>query len=467
MGKLAVSGGHALANLLGRRARPGRRALLIPPAIPGSLGDAAMISASSYFLRQSAVPTVDLLYGKEWSLDEPIDRRIGAERFFYQQSSIQQSLLISRLPEYSEVYFIGADVIDGAYNPKSVNARLSLLAEGARLGKRATLLGASYNANPEESTRKGLRALPVSVTICARDPVSRERMELALERPIRQVADLAFLLAPHSDHVEVRQANLWIAARRQAGDQVIGFNANYLHAEKNPQIPRALGILVEQLLKRRLSILLIPHDTRSERPDQKLLEEAVAALPAKQRERVRMLPPISPAVVRAVTPSLDMLVTGRMHAAILGMSGGTPAFCFAYQDKFEGLFRFFDLEGADLLSTPESLARDPAGVAEKILDRLKDAGLFRCQVQNNLPAVVELSKANFLDADASRRARAEPDRRTAREAGAFAEPLRDASAEHRGRVEYADSDASDGETSGGKTPTGSRRISVGNETAKA
>src|SRR5690606_12404423 len=154
-----------------------------------------------------------------------------------------------------------------------------------------------------------------------------------------------------TDHTVTLHAREWIQRRKNAGDQVIGLNANYLHAQKDANIPRALRILVEQLLRHDISILLIPHDTRSEVPDQKLLEDATATVAQKYRERIFMLPPVSPGVVRAVVPELDFLATGRMHTAILALSGGIPTFCFAYQDKFEGLLQFFELQGADLLST--------------------------------------------------------------------------------------------------------------------
>jgi len=396
MGSLSISVGRALSGLRVGAMDKERRVLIIPPAVPGSLGDAAMISASSYSLRSHGAAKVDLLYGKTWDLDEKIDTRISGERFFYKNSNLQQALLVSLLPRYSECYFIGADVIDGAYNPQSVSARISLLAEAANLGKKATLLGASYNTHPEETTRKALSELPESVTICARDPVSRQRMETALNRPIRQVADLAFLLRPRTDDLTVHEAKAWIASRRSRGDQVIGLNANYLHAQKDSNILGALKILVERLLRHDLSIMLIPHDTRSEMPDEKLLEAAVSIVEPKDRDRIFMLPPESPGIVRAVVPDLDMLATGRMHTAILSLSGGTPSFCFAYQDKFEGLLQFFNLENADLLSTPAELSAQPSTVAEKIIAKLKERKLFEERIVRHLPDVLALSEKNFL-----------------------------------------------------------------------
>jgi len=396
MGNLAVSFGYALSGLRAKADISAHSALIIPPAAPGSLGDAAMISASIRSLRDAGMTKVDLLDGNPWGIDEPIDNSIAAERFFYKQSVLQQMLLIARLPEYAECYFTGADVIDGAYNPNSVCARLSLLAEAAKLGKKATLLGASYGLHPEPQTKNALRNLPEAVTICARDPVSKVRMEEALDRPIRQVADLAFLVQPRADHPAVVSAKHWINMRRAAGDQIIGLNANCLHAAKDPEIIRALKVFVKSVLRQSISIVLIPHDTRSQMPDEKLLQLAIADVPERDRERIYALPPVSAGVVRAVAAELDFLVTGRMHAAILALAGTTPAFCFAYQHKFEGLLQHLNLLDAGLLSSPKELSADPEAVADKFLQLLPEQAQLRTSIKAYLPSVITLAKNNFL-----------------------------------------------------------------------
>ena len=372
-----------------------RTALLIPPAIPGSLGDAAMLSGSTRFLRSSGVDSVDLAFGKAWPLDEHIDQHVSAERYFYRGSWLQRLLLSAKLRRYSEVYFVGADVIDGAYNPRSVRGRLSLLAEAAQMGKKAILLGSSYNEQPEATTRSTLRNMPEGVVICARDPVSRARMEWALERPIRQVADLAFLLKPLPDDPIALAASEWISIRRRAGDQIVGLNANYLHAEKDGRIPQALLALLDELLKANISIVLVPHDTRSKLPDERLLSDAASQLPKHLNERIYLLPPKSPGVIKAVLSGIDLLISGRMHAAILAMSSGTPAFCFAYQDKFEGLFSFFDLESDGLLSSPKHLAERPNLVAGLALTELARHASLRTKILARLPQVTKLSEQNF------------------------------------------------------------------------
>jgi polysaccharide pyruvyl transferase WcaK-like protein len=108
-----------------------------------------------------------------------------------------------------------------------------------------------------------------------------------------------------------------------------------------------------------------------------------------------MIAPESPGAIKAALARLDLIVTGRMHAAILAMGGGTPAFSFAYQDKFEGLLTLFGLQSADLLSTPEDLIANPAAVAAKALAHLDNAPALRAQIEAHLPAVAALAEQNF------------------------------------------------------------------------
>ncbi|HBR68764.1 MAG TPA: hypothetical protein DEA55_05240 [Rhodospirillaceae bacterium] len=369
--------------------------LIIPPATPGSLGDAAMISATVRFLRQQEAESVALVYGKRWELDEKIDRRIAAERFFYKGSPIQRSLLFSRIQKISGIFLIGADIIDGSYSPLSVQRRLTLLDRAARLGKKATILGASYSKSPEKGARDTLRSLPENVVICARDPISYKRMEESLDRPIRQTADVAFLARSYPEHPIAQKASEWISARKKAGDEVFALNANYLHFSKDNTVQNALTEVLKTLMRDARSVLLIPHDVRFNQPDQKLLETIANSLSPSYKERIYMLPPESPGAIKAALSEVDFLITGRMHAAILALGTGTPAFCFTYQDKFEGLYSLFGLQDADLLSAPEELATNPAQVSLKIIEAIKRREDLRKKVNQHLPGIVELARANF------------------------------------------------------------------------
>lgn len=373
----------------------GLRAAIIPPAMPGSVGDAAMVSATAQHLRSKGFTQIDVFHGSDWPLDAVIDHRIAAERYFYGDSQLQYALLLRRLPTYSHVFFLGADVIDGAYNPGSVRRRLQVLKDAAELGSQCTVLGSSYNNAPEESTRHALRGLPDTVTICGRDPLSHARFTSQLERPIRQTADVALLLEPAPLHPDVVDAVEWIGAQRAAGQRVVAVNANYLHAMRVPGLREAMSVFIDTLLARDLSVVLLSHDSRTAEPDAKVLTDAVAKLSPERQQRTRLFASPSPGAVKSMLGHVDLLVTGRMHAMILALDAHTPAFCFAYQDKFEGLMALLDLEEQGLLSSPAELAQSPALVAQRALVALENVADLRARIARSLPALRQLSEANF------------------------------------------------------------------------
>ena len=116
-----------LAVALGKlRTHRSSRALLIPPAGPGSVGDAAMISASVQILRDMNYK-VDLLqveHGAVWDLDASPDQMIPAGDFMTFGSRTQLASLIYGMAGYSDVIMIGADILDGVYDDTLANRRL-------------------------------------------------------------------------------------------------------------------------------------------------------------------------------------------------------------------------------------------------------------------------------------------------------------------------------------------------------
>lgn len=390
----ACSGARALARLR-RKQGQAPRALVIPPAGEGSLGDAAMLNATGATLRSLGFARADLLLKAGWGAVEGYARRIDGNAYFYGGARRRLLPILASLGRYSHAFFVGADVVDGVYNPLSVQRRLSLLAEVSALGGRATVLGCSFSETPDASCVATLAALPAPVRIKARDPVSKARLEALLDRPIDLVADLAFLLPPRADSPRAVEALAWIEGRRKAGDRIVAINANYLIDERHAGFAAALGPFLNRLLAHGLSLLLVPHDTRTERSDQVILREAAAHIPADAAGRVHFLEPESPAMIKAVLGSADLLVTGRMHAAILAMGAGHPALSFGYQGKFEGLYRLLGLEEAGLLLAPGTLTDDPDAVAAAVLRHLGDADGLSRRLSTALPAVRTLALANF------------------------------------------------------------------------
>jgi polysaccharide pyruvyl transferase WcaK-like protein len=390
----AYAGSRAMARIQ-QRFRRQRRAVIVPPAGEGSLGDAAMLNATCATLKALGLAEVDLLLKPGWGAIEGFDRRADGNAHFYGGGRRTFLPILRSLGRYSHAYFIGADVADGVYNPLSVRRRLSVLAEAAAMGGKATVLGCSFSETPDAGCVAALSALPSSVEIKARDPVSKARMEAVLDRPIDLVADLAFLLPPRPEAPKAVDAATWIKARRSAGDRVVAVNANYLIDARHAGFSAALGPLLKRLLAQDISLLLVPHDTRTDRSDQVILREAAAHVAADAADRVRFLEPEEPAMIKAALGAVDLVVTGRMHVAILATGAGRPALSFGYQGKFEGLYQMLGLADAGLLVSPSMLTDDPASVVGAVCRHLAAAEALSGHISAALPAVRELALANF------------------------------------------------------------------------
>lgn len=389
---LCRAAGHVGAAIRGR----GRRAAVIPPTTPGSVGDAAMLAATIGQLRLLGFERTDLFYSDPWPMGEVrVDARVPAQRFLFDGSRFAYGRLLVSLGRYTHVFYVGADVVDGAYNPREVGRALTLLKDAAGLGADCVILGSSFSTSFDPGTRDLLRALPPQVTICGRDPHSVARMEKELERPIRRTADLAFLVTPDGSDPSAVDTIRWIEGRRGVGDRILAVNANLLHAQTVTGFGEGLARFLDLVLGQDVSVILVPHDSRTSEPDEAVLAAAAATLDPSRRAKTRMVATDSPAAIKAVLEHVDLLASGRMHAMILALGAGTPAFGFVYQDKFEGLMDLLGLATEGLLSSPAELATDPVAVATRVLDSIARSTALREQIRDCLPGVVKLSQDNF------------------------------------------------------------------------
>lgn len=366
----------------------------MPPTTPGSMGDAAMISAVISHLRTRETAGIDLLYDGHWPLDGQPDRYIPASRFFYENNQAQKSAVYEALHQHSEILFIGADTIDGAYNPRAVRNRLSLLRDFVLSGRKARILGASYNAKPEQTTRNALAKLPPATVVCARDPQSLSRLRSVFGSVV-QTADLAFCVEPREDHPDAMKALSWVASRRGSRNEIIAINCNALQFKKKPGLATSYARMIEQLVEDNISILLVPHDTRTAEPDVFHLRKAISGLSPTQLSSTYLIETDSPGALKATLARCDLLFSGRLHAMILAMGAGTPAMGLAYQDKFEGMFELFGMPTDDILIAPEVFEADPPRVIEQLRRNLQRCADLRDQVCAGLPQVLELSRRNF------------------------------------------------------------------------
>ena len=379
-------------DAVGRRAP---RALIVPPAGWGSLGDVAMLNGALSALKASGITSVDVALPPPEEVDSaPFDNFIGGLDWFYKGNPEDQARLHRHLDDYSHVLLVGADCIDGSYNPKSIIRRIELVGEAMRRGSRGRILGASFNENPDEQCVEALRHFPADGDILARDPASRHRMEQSIGRAIVQTADLAFLCPPDPHHGLSSAVLEWIAGQRGEGRRVVALNINANIGRTIDGFVAAHRAIIERLLEQRVSIVLVPNDVRTEKNDEYFLRLAARKFFGEAARWMRWLPARHPSATKAVLGAVDLLISSRMHAAILAAGAGRPSFCFVYQGKFEGLYDMLGLDQQSLLFSPDELVASPAAMADHALSALARAETLAATLRRSLPAVHQLAMRN-------------------------------------------------------------------------
>jgi len=295
-----------------------------------------------------------------------------------------------QLRESSEVYCLGADVLDGRYDVRSSRLRLALVLDAAKVCPKTTILGFSLHPAIEPACVQAFRALGERVDLCLRDPVSFEVARgLGLSR-IRQTADVAFLLEPE-ETVRTAKIESWIRGERDMGRRVIGLNVSKQILGKDDDTRQtaiaAHREAVEQLcLDDGVSFVLIDHDRQS------LLEVVDGILPEVREHVTSIGEQLRATEIKFICGMCDTILTHRMHLAIAGLGMGTPSIAVSYQGKVAGLYDLFGWSDGMLEAED---CRSPEALVERVQRVLGQRAEISALLQTRLPRVKEMATANF------------------------------------------------------------------------
>jgi len=290
-------------------------------------------------------------------------------------------LLAHHLRRATRLLVIGADIADGSYRPRESLFRIRALQLADDFGVTASLVGSSWSEQPSGAVVKMMRTLPTSVTVCMRDARSLERFQSDC-REARGVADLAFALninktvTKHDDQVDALSQRIIV--------NVSGLLDNRLG------IAGSMGELVGSLLESNHSVEMLPHVIRSGDDDLIAIRKAVGEYVGHPNLLI-VEAAESPDQVRQRVRSADLVVTGRMHLAILSLLEQVPPIILASQGKVEGMVAAFGLEWLALQPDEESLRE--LGDLVAMVSRSRSAIVD--QIVFHLPAVRELALRNF------------------------------------------------------------------------
>lgn len=369
---------------------------ILPAERAGNLGDEAMLVGSIQHLRSQGIQKIGIVIFESdvhWSnlglIDEVIVLHHRSDHLKFVQAAYR----------YTSIYCIAADMMDGFYSDDATRRLTRLGTLASKAGATVSFLGFSFNERPTLGSIQAISQLPSDVKLFARDPISHDRLTQSIERPFFLVADCAFLLKPAESEM-VATILRWIQAQRQQEQIVCGVNVNNLLLYQSEKInaKELVQVYVKALIEifeqhPGLSILLIPHDNRGNVSDESLAHDLINALPQSIQPYCAPLPfPCAAAEVKAVVAELDFVLTGRMHLAIACLGQGTPVVGVAYQGKFEGLFKHFNL--SDMTISPQQLL-EPGALSQFMLHQLPRRQDLQTKIQATLPEIEVLARANF------------------------------------------------------------------------
>lgn len=367
------------------------RSIIVPPTKPGSLGDQAMVDvlvtqAAGLFRRPPVVLPSSYHTRSE---SHGIDFDAGV------QQRIRGALEVMRA---RHMLIVGADILDGHYGKVGIGRRLTLAHLAHRCGVKVRVVGCSFSTAPHPQTIKRLQQMPW-LEILARDPVSRDRMQAALGRNIRLVADVAFLLEPALHTAHAKAGAEWISRQRQGNRQVFALNVSGHAFSRLPQ--GALEVFADIVAERlahegNVAAIVVPHDWRpGEAGDLDVCRTLYEALEKRPEIESHLLAdPIPAWEAKALVGLVDATLSSRMHLSIACLGQGVPSYCLVYAGKFDGLMQHFNLSGA--LFDPVGLS-GPEGMRAPIERMLAHWQRDRQTVKKALPDVLALSKSNFDD----------------------------------------------------------------------
>lgn len=377
-----------------RRRPPG--AMIVAPSNTGNIGDAALLSGCIEELRCAGYGRIDLLTPEPddaWPASVRPDAVLCLPEFLYRGERAAMARLALRMRAYDALYVIGADIIDGVYDPRRALVRLRLMKRAAEAGVRTVLVGSSISATPDPACLQALGELPPSVRLNVRDPVSRARLSPYLRRPPTIAADAAFLMAGMPVPAPPPRVAEWLEAMRDAGRTPLAVNLHGGQTVKEPRLLDAMRRVIHRLTTDDgFAVLLMPHDAR---PPSDV--DVARALAAPARPSVHLYDgPLDPQAVRGTLARVPLSLTGRMHLAILGLGVGTIPTAVVYQGKFEGLYRLAGLPAEDMTLTPAALVADPDAMVARVRGARRDLERHRASLRRSLPAIIASARRNIV-----------------------------------------------------------------------
>lgn len=383
---------HQFDKLLGRRfpvaPSTSGHTLLLAPSGGGNIGDQAMFDM---ILATAQGPIVALVsHGDALRLRDADRRRVTLVTVPHllktpppvRGADIRRFL--RALDGAARFWIPGADTMDGGH-PSASLARFSLARLAAAQGVPTTILGFSWSDDaPRSVVRAARNAAREGVRLIARDPLSHRRLVSSGVTPVVDAADIVF------DYGTLEDLPNAVTQWLDASDQPVAIvNVSGMVGRKFSAQGTEYDLVFRELHERGLRILVLPHVLR-DWDDDLQASSAVFRRYAATTDHL-VTEQLWPAQVKALVQHADIVVTGRMHLAIMSMTHSVPVVTVATAGKVEGLY--------EMMGLTDGVVQPRPGMGDAIVSVLRSwldqRNVVIDQLTRVRPEVVRRSRLNF------------------------------------------------------------------------
>ena len=296
------------------------------------------------------------------------------------------------LRKHSDLYVIGADILDGVYANNKIRFDIVKIAKRMRVDAHVT--GFSVREKPSKYFCKQIKKCSLYMPIKIRDVDSYGRMRRVLpEDRLVQTVDIAFLSKERPSYEVAPEIREWVSLERSKGKKIAAFCPNTIQAKK-----RGLKKYLEEQIallngfkSLNCSILFLYHDLRK------------YALGINDKELSKMISYYfedcglfcdhvgDGCEVKSYIKMADFTISGRMHFGISGYALGVPMYGISYFNKFEGLQKMFDVNPDESLVNADALASLPPNITTFCNNLTK----YKASVERNVSDVIKEAYRNY------------------------------------------------------------------------
>lgn len=383
-----------------------RNSVLIIPSDPelltSSLGDQAMIgSIMDWWSYQ--LTDVEFSFVVNGDIASKAVSALGAKPILLDRGiSISNYIDKVKRRGFSHVILMGADGLDGSYDPLFSVQQILMADVCSRAGSEVFITGFSVSKKFNKLAALAFELLTDRVRVCLRDPLSLVRFHEKVKDKGEIVADVAFLLNP-GEVVQSDTTLAWIECQHANEMVVIGFNAHPLLLELEERnnlddlVDNMSSMLQNLLSNPKIAIVFLNHDSRGKSSDSLVINSIYDKLMKSYASKIFLPMEIYGArQIKSLVSHMDAVVTGRMHLMIGCVGVNTPVLGIDYKDKMEGLLQHLKLDSHRLLTARDIMA-DPVGSSEVILQFISEIPALRDQLIKSNDFIKNMSIRNFSD----------------------------------------------------------------------